>query len=130
MRFDTSQDRTFPHLRCLTEYTNEVHYAVMSIFVRLVDLKRMALRFKASGVVSRGGILSSGAYFIPGLRLKVQIDKVSIPTMGRSSYRSCTTMDLNLGNAHYHINQIQITNKMQICTRIYYSNILLIAQHV
>jgi hypothetical protein len=33
-------------------------------------------------------------------------------------------------SVHHSANHIEITNKMQPCTRIYYSNVLLIAQHV
>jgi hypothetical protein len=33
-------------------------------------------------------------------------------------------------SVYYSTNHIEITNKMQPCSRIYYSNVLLIAQHV
>jgi hypothetical protein len=42
-----------------------------------------------------------------------------------------TANDIDVhGSVHYSTNHIEITNKMQTCTRIYYSNALLIAQHV
>jgi hypothetical protein len=34
------------------------------------------------------------------------------------------------GSVHHSTNRIEVTNKMQPCTRIYYSNVLLITEHV